>query len=502
MPELSLAEDFPPVSTADWEAAIRADLKGADYEKRLVWRTEEGLAVRPYYRAEDLAGLPAYPCARERGNDWKIAQNDSLALSEKNQSDLRQPLPDGRGSDVLSEPGPGGAPSGSGWPFPNAIRGDWLHESGANAVQEVAYALAAAVERLAQRTSDLMGPEPVDAVAAQFEFVFAAGPVFFVEIAKFRAARLLWAQVLAAFGMEQPESCRMRVTARTPRRNKSRCDRYNNLLRVTTEALAAVIGGCDSLMVEPFGFDAHLALNVQHILREEAHLDAVSDPAGGSYYIEWLTAALAREAWRLFQQVEAEGGFSESAYSGSYNAALAESRAAQEKAVFSRKRTLVGVNNYPNLTEKTLDAAAPETGHARLAEPFEKIRERTAQIAGQMGRYPRVLLLERGDLKMRMARANFCLNFFGCAGFDLVEADELEGAEADLIVLCSSDAEYLGIAREVCTRTAVPVVVAGNPKDQIEALEAAGVKGFVHAQSDAIQTLTEWQERLDPRSRQ
>jgi methylmalonyl-CoA mutase len=105
-----------------------------------------------------------------------------------------------------------------------------------------------------------------------------------------------------------------------------------------------------------------------------------------------------------------------------------------------------------------------------------------------------VLLLKRGDLKMRMARANFCLNFFGCAGFEIVESDEL--LPADLIILCSSDPEYLALAREVCPQASVPVLVAGNPKDQIEALKAAGVQGFVHIQSDAIQTLTQWQERI------
>jgi len=107
-----------------------------------------------------------------------------------------------------------------------------------------------------------------------------------------------------------------------------------------------------------------------------------------------------------------------------------------------------------------------------------------------------VLLLKRGDLKMRMARANFSLNFFGCAGFDVIEAEEDAGAGADLIVLCSSDAEYLALAQEVCPAAGVPVIVAGNPKEQIDALKAAGVAGFIHIQSDAVQTLGEWQKRL------
>ena len=111
-----------------------------------------------------------------------------------------------------------------------------------------------------------------------------------------------------------------------------------------------------------------------------------------------------------------------------------------------------------------------------------------------------MLLLKRGDPKMRSARANFCLNFFGCAGFDIVESEEYAGQDADLVVLCSSDPEYLGLAQEVCAKVKAPVIVAGNPKDQIEALKAAGVQGFVHVQSDAVETLTAWQDRLGMRA--
>jgi methylmalonyl-CoA mutase len=372
---LNLGADFPPVPTAAWEAAIQKDLKGADYEKRLVWRTEEGLAVRPYYRSGDLVGLegqtqsrPAqFPFARGSGTPWEIAEELEVR--------------------------------------PGAIRADALHEEGANAVQELGYALAAGVERLAELVANLA----VDEAARQVEFIFAVGSTYFLEIAKLRAARLLWAQAVSAFGPEDWNSCLMRLSARTSRRNKSVCDCYTNLLRVTTEALSAAAGGCDRLIVEPFGFDPHLAVNLQHILREESHLDAVADPAGGSYYIEALTDSLAREAWKLFQQVEAEGGYSRALVAGSIEKAIGRARAARGAAVSSRRKTLVGVNNYPDLEEKTAEAAAP--ADHRLAVPFERIRERTARHARLTGRYPAVLLLKRGDLKMRMARANFSLNF-------------------------------------------------------------------------------------------
>jgi methylmalonyl-CoA mutase len=462
---LSVRADFPPVPTETWEAVIAQDLKGADYEKKLVWRTEEGLAIRPYYRQEALAGLDnqvkaapgACPYVRDTAG-WRIAQ------------DAR--------------------------PRRDAIRADVLHEAGAHAIQELGYAIAMGVERLDQLTVT----DSADDAAGHIEFVFAVGPSYFVEIAKLRAARLLWAQAVRAFGAKDPHVCRMRLHVRTPLRNKSAYDRYTNLLRVTTEALSAAIGGCDSLTVEPAGFDGHLALNVQRILKEESHLDAVADPAGGSYYIEALTDSLAREGWKLFQGVEAQGGYAKALASGSVDKALAATRATREKAYSSRRRALVGVNNYPNTTEKETDTSIGSAN--RIAEPYEKIRRRTTEHARATGRYPKVLLLKRGDVKMKGARSNFCLNFFGCAGFDMVEGEEYQDTDADLIILCSSDPEYVALAQEVCAKVTVPVLVAGNPKEQIEALQAAGVKGFVHVMSDAIQTLTEWQDKLGMRSSQ
>ena len=447
---LSLGQDFPPVPTSAWEAAIAKDLKGADYEKKLVWRTEEGLAVRPYYRKEALEGLTDQLLARKTGAGWEIAQD--------------------------------------GAPGPAAIRADLLHEAGAHAIQELGFGIAAGVETLASNPA-----------AVEIEFLFAAGPSYFIEIAKLRAARILWAQVVSAFG---DTACRMKLHVRTPQRNKSVYDRYTNLLRVTTEALSAVVGGCDSLSVGSFGFDSHLAANVQHLLKEESHIDAVADPAGGSYYIEALTDSLAREAWKLLQKVEAEGGYAAATASGAVEKALAETRAARAKAYSGRRRALVGVNNYPNLTEKTPEGEVPLAEGSRIAEPFEKIRQRTNAHAKATGRYPKVLLLQRGDVKMKGARTNFCMNFLGCAGFDIVESEEYSGTDADLIVLCSSDPEYLAFAQEVCPSVKVPVLVAGNPKEQIPALEAAGVQGFLHVQSDAIQTLTHWQDKLGMRSSQ
>jgi methylmalonyl-CoA mutase len=308
---LHLGGEFPPVSTEAWEAAIQKDLKGADYEKKLVWRTDEGIAVRPYYRKEDLAGLGAqtqslpgqFPFVRGIGRPWQCREDAAFP--------------------------------------PNGVRADRLHEAGAHAVQELGYALAEGVERLAARAPS----KGVEEAARRIEFVYAVGSNYFFEIAKLRAARMLWAQAVAAFGPKDCDACRARIHVRTSRLNKSIYDRYTNLLRVTTEAMSAAIGGADTLYIEPFGFTSHLARSVDRVLREEAHLDVVADLGGGSYYIEALTDSLAAHAWKLFQEVEKEGGYSQALASGSIEKALAESRQARRKAISSRRRTLVGVNN-------------------------------------------------------------------------------------------------------------------------------------------------------------
>ena len=460
-PGVGLVDRFPRISTAEWIAAIRADLKGADYEQRLLWRIEEGLLARPFYRQEDLATLEPqtksepgeFPFVRGTGHPWSIeARFDPPA---------------------------------------DAVRADRWHDEGATTVQEVGWSLAAGVDRLASMTD---AGHPLEEAAASQTFVFAVGSAYFVEIAKLRAARLAWSQAVAAFGA-RGTAARMRLIVRTARANKSLADPYTNLLRVTTEAMAAVIGGGERVVVEPFGFDPHLAVNVQRILEHEALLGLVTDAAGGSYLVESLTDAIARGAWHELQRIEAAGGYRAAA--GGIEAALARGRAARARAVATRRRTLVGVNDYPNpeqLTGVALSDGADDEW--RLAVPFERIRARTARHAAAAGRTPSVLLLTRGDVRMRMARANFALNFFGCAGFTARQAETIDGERADLIILCSSDAEYLPLAQEICPRATVPVIVAGNPTNQLEALRAAGVQGFVHAGADMVQTLTEWQDRL------
>ena len=224
------------------------------------------------------------------------------------------------------------AESGRGWeiaqnakPGPKAVRADLLHEAGAHAVQELGYGIAAGVERLVELTDIAAGGHG----GARDRVCLRGGAGYFVEIAKLRAARMLWAQAVSAFGPRDDGACRMRLHVRTPRRNKSAYDRYTNLLRVTTEAFAAAVGGCDQL--DGRAVRVRCAPGVERAAHPEGRIASGcgGDPAGGSYYIEALTDSLAREAWKLFQQMEAEGGYAKALASGSIDKALAETRAAR-----------------------------------------------------------------------------------------------------------------------------------------------------------------------------
>ena len=276
---LRLRDLFPPITTDEWDAAIRQNLKNDAYQN-LNWRVGGQVTARPFYTRDDLKALDAQlrtipgqpPFVRGGATPWRADE----------------------------------APT---WPD-DAIRVDHLHDAGATPVQEVAAAIVEGVDRLAAvaaaESSQSQRSDAVDAAARAMTFVFAVGSSYLVEIAKLRAARLLWWYASAAFHPTTAHAGRMRMHVRTARANKSAGDPYMNLLRVTTEAMSAAIGGADVILVEPHGFDPHLATNVQRILAGEAHLDAVADPAGGSYCVEVLTDALARSAWTLVQETTRE----------------------------------------------------------------------------------------------------------------------------------------------------------------------------------------------------
>lgn len=574
----NLLQEFPPVSTQSWEDAIARDLKGADYARKLIWQTEEGLAVKPYYRAEDIAGLEFldaapgdYPYLRgaRLTADWRIREEIDLAVPEqanraarsavtagaeeiafrniviRNVSDLGMLLVNLREIPVhfqnageplirlLIDASTGrqdSAPVSTGWnPLTNpkfaaeaalaappglvpfTIDGSEFEESGATAVEEAGFTLAAAIEFLAEMQSRDVD---VDRAATSIAFSFAIGASYFFQIAKFRAFRMLWARAAESFGGSR-EGARARIHARTSRWNETIYDPHVNILRATTEAMSAVLGGADSITVAPFDecyktpdeASRRLARNTQIILKREALLSRVADPGAGSYCLEAITDFIAREGWKSMQRIEAAGGYRKAVADGQISRALEQSLAAKEKAVALRRRIFTGTNQYADPSEKALDRIEPlrVTGERRGAQSYERLRLRTERHAAMTGKPPRVLLAEIGDVRMRSARSNFAANFFACAGFDIVTqrfqgAGEIAARDADVIVLCSSDQEYPELARELALQLKAlgrrtPVIVAGNP-DSAEQLRAVGVADFIHARSNPIEVLTSWQQKL------
>jgi methylmalonyl-CoA mutase len=325
---------------------------------------------------------------------------------------------------------------------------------------------------------------------------------------------MLWARAVESFGGTR-ESAGTRIYARTSRWNKTLYDPHVNILRATTEAMSAVLGGADSITVAPFDecyktpdeASRRLARNTQIILKREALPSRVADPGAGSYYLEVITDFIAREGWKSMQRIEAVGGFRKAVADGLISAALEQSLAARDKAVALRRRIFTGTSQFADPRERALDRIEPlrHSGERRGAQRYEQIRLRTERHAALTGKLPRILLAEIGDVKMRSARSNFAANCFACAGFDIVarqflSPDEIAAVGADLIVLCSSDPEYLELASELVLKLRAlgrktPVIVAGNP-DSAEQLRAAGVADFIHTRSNPIEVLTNWQQKL------
>jgi methylmalonyl-CoA mutase len=395
------------------------------------------------------------------------------------------------------------------------------HNAGATLVQCLALLLAATAEALVWMTGQGLAAHQA---VPLLHLGVPVGSRYFLEIAHLRALRKLWPQVVGAFDTSAATLPPF-IQATTSWRNLTLADPYVNLLRGTTEAAAALLGGCDTLTVQPFDGAAgtgdarslRLARNIPLLLRHEGVFDAVADPGAGSYYLEALTDTLAREAWGLFQQIEAEGGLAAAWATGTVPAMIAQARAAEEQRLALRRQVLVGTNHYPNPEDEPLPAPAPAPAaegllpSTRLAVPFEALRQRTQAHAAATGHSPAVLLLPFGPPALRNARATFARNFFGCAGFTLHEAvpvtsvaqalDALDVQPADLLVLCSADEAYRPFAEALLpflkARPHPPfVIIAGDPVADREALQASGVDGFVHLRSPLLETLTTWQARL------
>ncbi len=605
-----LIGEFPPVSTQAWEEKIQADLKGADYEKRLVWNTAEGLKVRPYYRARHLEDLPHMgilpgeaPFVRgkkEQGNHWVLRQDfeetdparanklakdavekgaEAVGLNagEVNSAVDMNTLLDGidaekTGIHLLNGKnypvllsyftevvGPAKAKGSLNFDplgyyllyskfhdgqqadleqaktlieqarekLPQfhvlTVNGQHCHNAGAGIVQELAFALSQGNEYLVHLTD--MGL-PADAIAPRIQFTLATGSAYFMEIAKFRAARMLWAKIVEQYGPGDIQNGYMYIHAVTSNWNKSVYDPYVNMLRTTTEAMAASIGGADSMTVNPFdkpfkkpdAFSYRMARNQQIILRDEAYFGKVADPAAGSYYIEKLTHDIAGAAWNLFLEIEEKGGFLKAAETGFIRASIEYICQKRDMDIALRKHVFVGTNLYPNTEETMLDKVQPTAELTALAglrqyrgtQAFEALRMAVENHTGKGLEVPKVFLFTYGNLAMRKARAGFSSNFFGVAGYRIIDnpgfPDIDSGvkaaldSKAEIVVLCSSDEEYAGLtAAAAAIKKAAPdtrVVVAGNPKELKDTLLEAGVDNFIHLRTNVLESLGQFNASL------
>ena len=599
-----LFTEFPPVPTEKWEEVITADLKGADYERKLVWKTGEGFNVRPYYRAENLEGIKflgsqagEFPYVRgtRAHNRWRVHQTVSVVCPKEANAEALKILNagvDSLGFCIASEaftaadldtllgeicipavqltfcgqktadvaelvlakiekegiakedvriafcidPLVKGLSTKGDFCSPNGekcfariaelirktkeykhirvvtVSGQIFGNSGSTIVEELAFVLSAGHDYLVRLTDAGL---TIEEAARKLRFSFSVSSNYFMEIAKFRAARMLWANIVKGYNPEKNCACKMQIHAETSKWNQTVYDPYVNMLRGTTEAMSAAIGGVYSLEVTPFDasfenpteFSKRIARNVELLLKHESHFDQVVDPAGGSYYIENLTDSIANEAWKLFREIEEKGGYTAAYESGFIVERVKASAAAKDKNIATRREILLGANQYPNFTE----VAGKELTEAAVTRPVSE-GNTLAPYRGSMafeamrlhvdrsGKAPKAFMLTCGSLAMARARAQFSCNFFACAGIKVIDNTFFKSIEegvkaaleskAEIVVVCASDDDYAEAApkvKELLGDKAI-LVVAGAPACMPE-LEAQGIKNFINVKSNVLETL-------------
>jgi len=613
-------EEFPPVPTTLWEDEIRKDLKGADYNKKLIWNTLEGLKIQPYYRQEDISDktyLDVLPGTspyirgnKTNSNDWEIRQdillNDISIANQKSlfildrgisslgfiiekdktifktQADFTALLkdiyfeyislnfvsnkeatsivhmlqkevsrenidPDKILGSVDFDPLGNLTITGNyleneesdfnllkeiikfsseNLPFFRVlgINGYFINNAGASIVQELGYSLAMANDYLVRMIGSGLS---VDTVCRHMQFNFGVGTNYFMEIAKIRAARLLWSKIVETYKPSNINSTKIFIHSVTSEWNQTIYDPYVNILRATTESMSAVIGGTDSLSVRPFDysykptskFSGRLSRNIQIILKEEAYMNKVVDPGAGSYYIENLTTSIIDEAWKIFLKVEEQGGYLEALKKGIVQSDIIATAKTRNNLIANRQEILLGTNQFANVNETVKESIKEDMVFSKgsegktLVKPIRKYRGaieferlRVATEKHTKGR-PKVFMLTYGNLAMRKARAAFSCNFFACAGYELFDNQGFntieEGiksalnAKANIVVVCSSDEEYAEIVPEIYKKVKdkAILVVAGAPAC-MDNLKSIGVEFFIHVKSNLLETLTKFHQKL------
>ncbi|MFN0200762.1 MAG: methylmalonyl-CoA mutase family protein [Bacteroidia bacterium] len=337
----------------------------------------------------------------------------------------------------------------------------------------------------------------IEIIAQSIAFYLPISAAFFPEIAKLRALRILVARVFEIYGLTDENLASPYLLSETSTWNKPVYDAYNNLLRTTTEAMSAVMGGTNALIVRGYdasfqtedAFSARLATNIQHLLKQESYLDKVSDAVGGAYYVEQLTDTLAQKAWAIFQTMESKGGYFEANtwFEGEMQAAYQK----QQTALAKRKAVVVGVNQYPNTQEVHADVSFEKL---RMTSEFEALRQTIDKKAAQTGERPSAILFQFGEVGMRNARALFARNVLGCLGLEIQEyviSGEISfEKEPSFIVFCGADADYFaeGKLHIEKIRQQYPqkyLILAGKPENW----ESLGVNSCLFAGMNVLEYL-------------
>lgn len=394
------------------------------------------------------------------------------------------------------------------------VDGTVFHNAGASDAEELGATIAAGLEYLRTLTGrDLTISEAL----GQLGFRFAATDDQFQTIAKFRAARIVWARIAQACGA--PDAGNAPQHAVTSAAMMAQRDPWVNMLRTTLAAFGAGVGGADVVTVLPFdsalpggapgvskSFASRIARNTQLLLLEESHLGRVMDPAGGSWYVEDLTRQVAEKAWEFFQEIEAAGGYTAASEAGIISARINATRATRERDIAHRTTTVTGVNEFPNLGEAPLPAGAADQDPsvARYATTFERLRDRSDAYLAAHGERPKVLLVPLGPVAEHNVRTTFSTNLLAAGGIEAVDPGQVNigtggiaevagKTDTTVALLCGTDkrygAEAVAAVDELRTAGVGTVLLAGREKLFADTESNKRPDGFVTAKIDAVSVL-------------
>ncbi len=611
----NLFSEFPSVSKSQWKEQTLVDLKGADFDKKLVWRTLEGFNLQPYYSNEEIGALgylkkfesstlnledatqgPRYWINREKiqVKDAESANKEAIEalnsgadglifdLTGKEDVDIKKLLNNilplhcsvsfiadrnaaklikgyftyesqnhieisqlfgSLNFDPIRNLTLNGSMAKDAFNvlkeiveitdvadrfYGLTVNGSQFQNAGSSLVQELAFSLNAAVEYI-----DKLGELgiPAEKVIRNMEFSMAVGTDYFLEIAKLRALRILFYKIAETYGLKSFDPGDLNIHSVSSLWTKTIYDPYVNMLRNTTEAMSAIIGGCNALTIAPYNenfeavspFSKRISRNVSNMLKEESYFDKVVDPSAGSYYIESITDEMVQSAWKLFTEIEAEGGFIKSFTEGKIQERIKETRTKRLSLASQRREIFVGTNQYPNTKEQLdpakISKAKPVQGQIEVlpqedgSKEFEDLRLKTDGFAKKNGSRPKAYLaLIGGSPAMRTARAQFSGGFIGCGGFEIVDGiitkstdEALKKAQeinAEITVICGSDEDYATLGVEFAKKFKESkkdgvLILAGYPAEGIEELKSAGIDEFIHMRANLIETLSSLQQKLN-----